>query len=340
MFKVKEINVNTIVDTDPNVYVMRAEDNLIRHNYQEALKEMDKAIEYAPTNKKGRYAFEKIKIFDVIGKHSESIDFITKYLKRLYSELPLYDFYRVLRVLKNNSKYASSILEQNQIPPILLKVYRSGKSSKSFFMQKAEEYLSKCQFDNALAITRLINEKFGEDMGLCLLNGRIFRAEGSYSAAITFYEKAARYQNPQIEVFIEIAEIYEILNETNKAQSWIEKGLDNYPFNPKLLHIKASLHYKSNQYEQCLEVLNIILNKEPKDANAFFLRGLVYDRLKKYHLAKKNFKKAEVIDPDLKVPENPERERFVSRRKRLIIGVILVVYLLLIGGNLYYLKLK
>ncbi|WP_042347604.1 Ig-like domain-containing protein [Bacillus massiliigorillae] len=332
MFKVKEINVTSIVDKDPNVYVMRAEDNLKLHKYQEALREMDQAIEYAPTNQKENYAFEKIKILDVIGWHSDSVDFIKKYLKRFYSELPLSDFYRVLRVLKKNSTSdLFSILKQNGIPTILLEVYQSERSDEAFFKQKAREYLSKDQFSNAFAMTKLISEKSGFDSDLCLLNGQIYKAQGTFSGALSYFLKAADFRDPQLEVFIEIADTYVILEKINEAQIWIEKGLAAFPFNNKLLHFNAKLYYRSNQYDLCLLVLNDILKKEPNDAEAFYMKGLIYDYRKRYLLANSNFKKAKIINPSLKEPENREKKRFLHRMKIFVVSISIAILLLLIG---------
>ncbi|MFJ8258558.1 Ig-like domain-containing protein [Peribacillus asahii] len=329
-FKTVDIKVSEVRDTNPNTYVKRAEDRLKRNQYNDALKEMDQAIEYAPANNKVKYAFEKIKIFEAVGNRVESTNFIKKYLKRFYSELPLSDFYRVLRVLKNNNA-STSILDQNGIPSVLMQLCQTGRESESFFKEKAQEYMKKGNYTDALSCTRLIKEKFGEDSDLSLLNAQIYSAQGSYSTALSHYSIASNLPHPKLSVFTEAAGLHIRINKVNEAQNWINKGLSAYPFNSELLHLKADLFYKDSKYEQCLEVLDTIIEKSPQDAKAYYTKGLIYDHQKRFSLANRYFKKAEAINQSFKAPANQEREQFLNRMKALVITLSTAVVLLIMG---------
>jgi tetratricopeptide (TPR) repeat protein len=336
-FKTIEVKVTEEVDTDPNLYVKRAEDFLRRNQYKDALKEMDQAIAYASTGKKWQYAFEKIKIYEAVGNDAGSSDFIKKYLANLYAQLPLADFYRVLRVLrKNNPLHAERILNQNGIPAILLEVCHSGQTTESFFIGKAREFMRKSQYVNALSCTKLVKEQFGDSSDLCLINGQIYKAQVSYSTSITHYTRAANLDQPRLEVYTEIVDVHIRLNQKTEAHNWIEKGLAAYPFNSELLHMKADLLYKANKHDECLLVLNTILEKNSTDAKAYFIKGLIYDQRKRYPLAKRNFNKAESLDPKRKAPENPERDRFLRRMKFLLTAIGILAVLMLAGQFILY----
>lgn len=330
-FKTVSVNVVEEVDRDPNLYVKRAEDFLRRNQYQNALTEMDQAIDYSSANKKWKYAFEKIKIYEAVGKEAGSSDFIKKYIKKLYTELALDEFYRVLRVLrKNDPLHAESIVKQNGIPFILLEVCHNSQTSESFFIGKAREFMRSGKYARAISCTKFMKDQFGDSSDLCLLNAQINMAQGSFTTALSHYKQATSHQQPRLEVFTEAVEVHIRLKQNKEAYNWIDTGLQHYPLNNKLMHLKAQLLYDDNRHQDCLNTLNTILSNDRTFADAYYLKGLIYDQAKRYPLAQRNFNKAQALNSNITAPENPDRDKFLFRMKlfTLIISTTLLFLLI------------
>ncbi|WP_284036632.1 Ig-like domain-containing protein [Neobacillus sp. 114] len=213
----------------------------------------------------------------------------------------------------------------------MLKVYQSGKASKKDFKRMAEDFLRNRQYADAFGLTALMKDKYGEDSNLCLLNARIYKAQGQFSSAISHYTKAASYRNAILAVFTEIVDVHMNLNRFSDAENWIEKGLASYPFHLELLQLKVDVLYKLNKYEECMLVLDSILEKEPQDAKALYTKGLIYDHEKRFTKANRYFNRAAAINPEFFAPVNQERVRSLKRLKMVLITAVSVVVIFFIG---------
>lgn len=80
--------VEQIVDTNPDLYLRRAEDALRRGDIQASLRECDQAISYS--NGSSHYVFEKAKILNHMGSFSSCIDVIQRHLQQFKQELDQY----------------------------------------------------------------------------------------------------------------------------------------------------------------------------------------------------------------------------------------------------------
>ena len=61
-FEVESIESVEVIDTDPNIYVKRAEEELKNRRYRNAINEIDDAIKYCED--KEHYMLEKVKILN------------------------------------------------------------------------------------------------------------------------------------------------------------------------------------------------------------------------------------------------------------------------------------
>jgi tetratricopeptide (TPR) repeat protein len=324
-FKIVSQTSTEVVDRDPNLYVKRAEMSLKEGQYQEALQEMDQAITYASPKQKNKYIFEKIKVYGAVGKDSSCLSFIDKHITVLYQQLTVIDFYRVIAVIKKNAKSNDFVtfLTEHNIPSVLADVYSSKVTTRSFFYKQAEDYQQKKQYRFALECVSVLSNYYGDDADTWLLRGRILRDQGDYKEAFATFSRGLS----KMEAYIEISNLHLQLNQKQEAVSWIDRGLKAFSSNEKLLHFKADFLFKDGDYEACFDIVDTILANNSSDARAMHLMGMVYDHQKKYLRSNHYLKKAVKLDGTLEIPENPKRERAITRMKFLGISIPLLIVL-------------
>ncbi|AKL95681.1 Ig-like domain-containing bacterial surface protein [Clostridium aceticum] len=87
-------SVEQVEDTNPNLYVQRAEQALIRESIEEALREVDKAIQFSNDN--GNYIFEKVKILFTSGRYQECKKLIEQKQQVMKTDLLDYKYQQCL----------------------------------------------------------------------------------------------------------------------------------------------------------------------------------------------------------------------------------------------------
>ncbi|MEH7009213.1 Ig-like domain-containing protein [Neobacillus niacini] len=332
-FKIVSQTVTEVEDRDPNLYVRRAEDSLKQRQYTQALNEMEKAISYAPHNKKNSYIFEKIKIYEAIGRDSTSVDFIKKHINALYYYLSLADFYRVVAVLQKNTNDTGRILKTHHIPSVLSETYRSAaNTSRNYFVNSAESYRRKGQFALALECLSVIDDKYGENVDSCLLKAQIIQSQGKLRDALSYYKRAANLSGATVDVYLDTVKLLLQLRQSGEAKRWIETGLKKFNHHSELLHFKADLLFKEGNYEDCIATCDTILANNHSDAKAIYLKGLAYDQKGNYFSSNWLLKKAKRLNSNLVLPQNNARERMIFRTKFLVISLA-VLLVLLVGGQ-------
>jgi tetratricopeptide (TPR) repeat protein len=335
-FKIVKQTTTEVEDRDPNLYVRRAEDSLRKRHYSEALTEMDKAINFAPQNKKNGYLFEKIKIYEAIGKDSTSIGFIKKHIGTFYHYLSLSDFYRVLAAFQKNVAHNGNelvgVLQANRIPAVLALTYQnSSDTSRSYFIHCAEYYMNNRQFIYALECLTVIVSKYGEDVDSVLSKARILRAQGKFNEALTEYTNAANFPKATVMVYQEIIHLLRQLGRSD-AIRWAEAGLKRFTNHRDLLHLKAELLHLEGNYDACLETVEIILEYHPTDEKAIYYKGLAFDQKGKFFRANRYLRKANKLSGKYLIPKNNLRERFIFRVKFFVFSLI-VLAVLFVGGQ-------
>nr|WP_106782908.1 Ig-like domain-containing protein [Lysinibacillus timonensis] len=333
-FKIVNQTVTTVVDKDPNVYVKRAESALKKRDFTEAIKEMDQAIQYAPSSKKIDYIFEKFKVYEAIGKNQSCIGFLKSNIKGLYGHLSLSEFYRVLKVMKLNGMDMKGVLSANHIPTVLAETYsRSSSTSMEYFMNCAREYKTSNKYPSALQCLEIIETfyKYNVDVNFYRLKAQIYLAQGVKHKALDNYVQATKLPDATAEVYVDIVNYFLNIQKAPEAKIWVEKGLKNFESDQKLLYIKSDLLYKDKDYESALAHVNTLLLIESFNPKALYLKGLIYDEMGKYFRADRTYKKAVLQDQQLIPPESRARTRYLNKMKAISIMIIAVVVACIIG---------
>jgi tetratricopeptide (TPR) repeat protein len=211
-------------------------------------------------------------------KEAENISFLNKIAQCNYN-LGKFEESKInyLKILEYDSL---SIVARNQLGVIYLK--------ESEYSKSIEQY-------KKLIIIDSTNSFYYKQIGFLSLK------TDNTANAIQYLEKAHNLNHQDIEVIIELSDIYFKLNLWKKTENFIEKGLSLDSINTKLLLIKSKIAYKQKKYEAAISVINHILEFK-NDTSIYMMKllGTSYFYLKDY-------KKSVILMEKILPPEeNPE----------------------------------
>ena len=194
-FEIESIESVEVIDTDPNIYVKRAEDELKNRRYRNAINEIDDAIKYCED--KEHYMLEKVKILNACSyaqsnMRIECINYIKNNLNIFYSELNINEFIKIIGYYNDCFKQSKSniaeVLKSKGIPYILGEGY-SGEEyiNRQLILNKAEVALLEKRLDDALSHISIIEDKYSVDIDCLMVKGKIFKSLKDYDNAIACF---------------------------------------------------------------------------------------------------------------------------------------------------------
>ena len=194
-FEIESIENVELIETDPNIYVKRAEEELKNRRYRNAINEIDDAIKYSKDKK--HYMLEKVKILNASSyaqsdMRMECINYIKNNLNIFYSELNINEFIKITEYYNDCFKQSKSniaqVLKSKGIPYILGEGY-SGEEyiNRQLILNKAEEALLQERLDDALSHISIIEDKYSVDIDCLMVKGKIFKSLKDYDNAIACF---------------------------------------------------------------------------------------------------------------------------------------------------------
>lgn len=194
-FEIESIENVEVIDTDPNIYVKRAEEELKNRRYRNAINEIDDAIKYSEDKK--YYMLEKVKILSASSyaqnnMRMECINYIKNNLNTFYSNLNINEFIEIIGYYNDCFKQSKSniteVLKSKGIPYILGEDYYDEKYiDKQLILKKAEMALLEKRFDDALSHISIIEYKYHMDRDCWMVKGQIFKLLKDYDNAIACF---------------------------------------------------------------------------------------------------------------------------------------------------------
>ena len=194
-FEVESIESVEVIDTDPNIYVKRAEEELKNRRYRNAINEIDDAIKYCED--KEHYMLEKVKILNACSyaqsnMRMECINYIKNNLNIFYSELNINEFIKIIGYYNDCFKQSKSniaeVLKSKGIPYILGEGYSDEEYiNRQLILNKAEVALLEKRFDDALSHISIIEDKYSVDIDCLMVKGKIFKSLKEYDNAIACF---------------------------------------------------------------------------------------------------------------------------------------------------------
>jgi tetratricopeptide (TPR) repeat protein len=130
------------------------------------------------------------------------------------------------------------------------------------------------------------------NLGMCYDN------LGKPREAITYYEKAAKLDDPAESLF-SLGLSWDALGDSRKAKDYYKKSIDAFarkvkqmPNDAELLNRMSGVHYTLGQYKDALSLLQKSLKLNPEYADSYVGLGACYIELKQYPRAREALNKA------------------------------------------------
>ncbi len=147
--------------------------------------------------------------------------------------------------------------------------------------------------------------------------GFILKEQGYYKKAIEFFYKAIEQDNTSLELLIEIAELYYLIHNEEKALGYIEKILDKNPTHIKSLELLKQIFIDKSAYSEaeqtakniyCIthkskDLLEIfkLLNKQCKYDEIFEYKSIEYSDKMSYEYAYAYFNKQDYANAEQEI---------------------------------------
>lgn len=214
-FEIESIANEEVIDTNPDIYVQRAELALKERRYECAVNEIDDAINYA--NDKDNYIIEKIKILHAISYGNSNYknkcrNYILSYLNYFYNKMPIGKFCKIIQYYNDTFRKEENniieVLKSKGIPYVLGYNTLSIHTIESDIIGKAYESLSKGELTDAWEYSELLNQKYHSGRDLYVLKGDILVALENYNRAIDYYTEAIAEKGIAFDIYIKIINTY------------------------------------------------------------------------------------------------------------------------------------
>jgi len=218
------------------------------------------------------------KIFDLyqrIGNREVTLSFYTSLLNsKQYKTLYPYLFY-----------YTSNFFGKHQKKKYLLKSLKSSENERDrqfalthlylYYKNEGIRYLELSYLLQLIEIQKNNRDFTGLELSKLAL-GEIYQKKGDYLTALNSYFQALNYsqkvkQNNRGTIYLNISEVFRILNRKELAKMYIKNTLDYAEkYGDKILEVKAlntfsKLYYEEEDYNDALMLINLALEKEKKN---------------------------------------------------------------------------
>jgi tetratricopeptide (TPR) repeat protein len=319
VFKIISQEVSEVVDTDPNLYVRRAEQALRIGATRDAIMEIDKAIQYSGKNCMD-YMLQKIEILNAANYLEEGCSYIKNNLKFFYSRLPLCGFEEIIksfvRSVRNDIKVAIEILKQNEIPEVFVFTYSdSSEKNREYFLTNALKALEADRYTDALSYCRIVYQYFYSANDVDIVKADSLKGLKHYDEAMKYYDKIIKYDKSHVAAYIGKIEILMGYGKYVKAILCCDEArLEDFG-QLKLTFLRAQCLFKLKRFKECIENYKYVVRYEKDNAYAYYYLGVAYDEIKKYGKAISHYKKAVSIDPQYGIPSNENRDRYQTKWK-------------------------
>ena len=123
---------------------------------------------------------------------------------------------------------------------------------------------------------------------------------GNKRAAVDALNRTLRYGGDNPKTYTYIARLYNEMNQPDKAENALRKGLEGSPNEPDVLSALADTLVSQSKWDQAIRILNKVFTTSTKTlqkSQALYHLGLVYTELKDWGRAVDSLKRSQVLDP-------------------------------------------
>ncbi len=102
------------------------------------------------------------------------------------------------------------------------------------------------------------------------------RLQGNYSRAMDLYMTSLKFNKNSSVVYYELSRIARVKNDIKSANTFIDKALELEPRNIHYVKYAISIKISDNQYPGAIDLLNVLLELDPENANSAILLERLY----------------------------------------------------------------
>ncbi len=182
-------------------------------------------------------------------------------------------------LLMNISALYRDLKEPQKAKKFVEKMLKAGNEEPRFVIFASQYYSSIGMTKRAEELMSGLVSKYPEKDDYRVLYARLLAAGKKYDLAIATLKDGLQLNNASLPIRSALSSIYLNQGNQNEAVSVLEDGAaidpeggDNVVYRKKL----ATLYLDMNEAGKALEQLNLVIERNPKDGEAHYLRGQIY----------------------------------------------------------------
>lgn len=137
-------------------------------------------------------------------------------------------------------------------------------------------------FETQILITEGNNYVGSVDTGMYYNAGLAAVNSGKHNEAIKYFEKCAEMKYLGITPYFQMAESYQALGDTAKAESILTGLSSKFPDNKNITLLLIDLYIKSNKHEEALKYIKVAKETDPNNYSLFHVTGIIFLNQSRY----------------------------------------------------------
>lgn len=163
---------------------------------------------------------------------------------------------------------------------------------------RANKFLEAKKFDEAYTDFSRVNELDAKSGDVTYNLALLATKAGKTEDAIKYYNIIHESGNMTAQQFIELANIYDQLDEKQKALTTLEEGRTKFPEDKGLLFLLIEKYAKSNAYDAIVPIIEQAIKLEPENIELNYLAGYANENANNLEIAKSYYEKVLELDPN------------------------------------------
>ena len=252
-----------------NKMVRKAEDALKNKNYDEALTDIQQALQDSKTGKEGKTWYLSGEIHGAIATEKKDPQ----------------------EAWKAFQDYQKAVELSPKDPEILLTLAKNLSDIYVVMGNAAYADLNQQKFDSAYdkfmrtyAIARLLNEKgvgaIPTDTAMIFYTGYVAHQSHHDDTALAYFQKAAQLNfDKEPYLYFTLANMYMDNHQFDSAIATVEKGKKLFPNNDNFNNLEIQLYEKAGKTDELISKLENEVNQHPDNYNLILNLAILYDNL-------------------------------------------------------------
>lgn len=277
---------------------------------ERAVKCTDEAITNEATSAKSKTWFYRAELYTLV--------FIDKTLKPKYPSAAFDAIKAYKRLLElNDPKFKDWEDVYKYMLPLATNTFNEGVDQYT-----AKNYAAAYQYFYAIKDLNYVIEAKGKtsniDLKVALKNAAISAENtGDLNSSINVYKDWLAI-TPDATAYQRLAQGYKKTGKVDDAKKTVDEGLAKFPKDANLLVEKINFFLEGANYTDALAYVNNLLEVEPNNDGALFIKGLAYDKMGKEDSTVYYYEKSVEINPKNIKPWNNLGALYVNKANALV----------------------